>query len=289
MSVLDTTAEPARDYALSSRDFERVRRMIHARAGIALAPSKTDMVYSRLIRRLRALQLDSFSEYLSRLESDATSIEWEHFTNALTTNLTAFFRESHHFEVLRERLSAAPVRPWRIWCAAASTGEEPYSIAITVMEAFPRGVPQVEILATDIDTQVLNTAQRGVYPMERAQKLGDARLHQFFQKGVGPQSGYCRANQHLRELLTFQRLNLLDAKWEIEGEFDIIFCRNVMIYFDKPTQYEILRKLTARLRPDGLLMAGHSESFFHAADLVRPMGRTVYALSDALRSRRRIA
>ena len=285
----ETAVEVAREHVLTRRDFERVRQMIHARAGIALAEGKMDMVYSRLVRRLRATGEDSFGDYLSRLETEPSSAEWEQFTNALTTNLTAFFREPHHFDLLREHLSRHRSRRWRIWCAAASTGEEPYSIAMTVAEHFETLQPPVEILASDIDTQVLATAQRGVYPMERVEKLASGRLRQFFQKGSGAQEGYCRVRSELRERVQFLQLNLLDNRWPLDGLFDVIFCRNVMIYFDKPTQYRILQKLSALLQPDGLLMAGHSESFFHAADLVKPCGRTVYKLSDALAARRSAA
>ena len=263
--------------------------MIHARAGIALAEGKMDMVYSRLVRRLRATGQDSFGEYLSQLELEPSSAEWEQFTNALTTNLTAFFREPHHFDILRDYLAGHRARRLRIWCAAASTGEEPYSIAMTIAEHFDKLQLPVEILASDIDTQVLATAQRGVYPLERVEKLSAARLRQFFQKGSGAQEGYCRVRSELRERIQFLPLNLLDSRWPLEGPFDVIFCRNVMIYFDKPTQYRVLQKFAALLQPDGLLMAGHSESFFHAADLVKPCGRTVYKLSDAQAARRAAA
>ncbi|WP_028006919.1 CheR family methyltransferase [Solimonas flava] len=271
-----TAADEAREFAFTARDFERVCAMIRARAGIALAPSKRDMVYSRLSRRLRALRLDSFAAYLQLLD-EPRHPEWEAFTNALTTNLTAFFREPHHFETLQTLLrEARGPRPLLLWSAAASTGEEPYSIAISACEAFGTLRPPVRILATDLDTQVLQTAERGVYPLERIERLDAARRQRFFRRGVGSREGYCRVVDELRALVHFRPLNLLDERWPLRGPYTAIFCRNVMIYFDRPTQHRVLSHLVPLLADDGLLFAGHSESFFHAAELVRPCGRTVY-------------
>jgi chemotaxis protein methyltransferase CheR len=171
-------------------------------------------------------------------------------------------------------------RPLRIWCSAASTGEEPYSLAITACEAFDSLTPPVEIVASDIDTNVLATASRGVYAMERVDRLPATRLQRFFLKGKGRQSGYVRVRPELQRLIHFTRVNLLDSRWPIQGPLDALFCRNVMIYFDKPTQYQILKKFIPLLRDDGLMYAGHSESFLHAADLFRSLGRTVYERAD---------
>lgn len=271
-----------RQYAYAPRDFERVQKLIHARAGIALADSKQDMVYSRLVRRLRATGIDSFKAYLDWLEQGGDADEWQAFTNALTTNLTAFFRESHHFESLSTLLKARP-RGERtlLWSAAASTGEEPYSIAMTVAEAYGTLTPPVTILATDIDTQVLATAERGVYPLDRIEKLSAERQRKFFRRGTGSNEGYCRVIDELRAMIRFRPLNLLDKHWPMKGPFQAIFCRNVMIYFDKPTQLDIITRFVPRMAPDSLLYAGHSESFFHAAHLIRPLGRTVYAAASA--------
>ena len=271
-----------REFDFTKRDFDRVRRLIRERAGIALVDSKQDMVYSRLARRLRLLELNSFSEYLDRLESGKDAGEWEAFTNALTTNLTSFFREPHHFEHLADLLiQRAPGERLLLWCAAASTGEEPYSIAITAAEAFGTLAPPVSILATDIDTQVLATAERGIYPLERIEGLSPERRRKFFRKGQGANSGNCRVIDELRSLVTFRRLNLLDPRYPLRGPFKAIFCRNVMIYFDKPTQYQLLQKMMPLLHRDGLFFAGHSESFFHASDLVIPCGRTIYRRAEA--------
>lgn len=275
-----TTPAEARDFVFTARDFERVRKLIYGKAGIALAESKEEMVYSRLARRLRALRLDSFKTYLDGLEAGGSEQEWQDFTNALTTNLTSFFREAHHFDALRDFLRQQPRdRQVRIWCSAASTGEEPYSLAITACEAYDSLTPPVAILSTDIDTNVLATAERGVYPLDRIEKMSLERKRRFFQKGQGSTAGQCRVVEPLRKLLTFRQLNLLDARYPMKGPFDAIFCRNVMIYFDKPTQLSVLKKMVPLLSHDGLFFAGHSESFFHAADVIQPIGRTIYKRS----------
>ncbi len=267
--------DAGREFAFSAQDFERVRKLIHEHAGIVLAPSKQDMVYSRLTRRLRACGLRDFSEYLDRIRRDRS--EWEAFVNALTTNLTSFFRESHHFDILADhfrRLGSG--RTLNVWCCAASTGEEPYSLAITACEAFNTLSPPVRILASDVNTEVLAHAQHGRYTSERVGLLKGARLERYFTRHVdGREDGY-QVRPELQRLLTFRRVNLLDPVWSVPGGVDAIFCRNVMIYFDKPTQYAILKRFAPLLRDDGLLFAGHSESFFHAADLFRPLGKTVY-------------
>jgi chemotaxis protein methyltransferase CheR len=290
MQASDMTArlsEDRREFEFSAADFERIRKLIYGRAGISLSPSKQEMVYSRLGRRLRSLGLSDFKDYLALLEQ-GDAAEWEAFTNSLTTNLTAFFREEHHFPVLAELLRHhGGSGQIALWCSAASSGEEPYSMAMTAIEAFGTLKPPVRILATDIDTAVLDKAQQGVYAMERLEKMPQERIRRFFLRGQGQNAGKARVRDELRALIEFRQLNLLDASWQIRGPFHAIFCRNVMIYFDKPTQYEILRKFVPLLHTDGLLFAGHSESFHHAADLFRPRGKTIYELAG--RGRARIA
>lgn len=275
-----STSGREREFHFTRDDFDQVRKLIYAHAGISLAPIKQDMVYSRLARRLRALNLSNFQDYLHYLQSGNNEAEWETFVNSLTTNLTSFFREAHHFDILQKHLQSLPHRPLRIWCSAASTGEEPYSLAMTACEAFDSLTPPVEIIASDIDTNVLATAQKGVYPMDRVSKLDPAYLRRFFLKGSGAQEGFVRVRPELQKLLTFTRINLLDAKLAVQGPYDALFCRNVMIYFDKQTQYAILKKFVPLLRDEGLLFAGHSESFLHAADLFHSLGRTVYERAD---------
>jgi len=272
---MSLTPTASRDFEFNDRDFRRVCDLIYKRAGIALAPAKRDMVYGRLSRRLRALGMQSFQDYLDKLERDGGD-EWQSFTNALTTNLTSFFREPHHFEKLHEELLArADHAPLRIWSCAASTGEEPYSLAITACEAFGTLTPPVRILATDVDTQVLATGAQGVYSVDRIAGLDAAVKRRYFQRGTGPNEGKCRVIPALRKLIDFQPLNLLAPRYDVGGPYDALFCRNVMIYFDKPTQRAILSRLVQHMG-DGLLYTGHSENYLHAADLIQPCGRTLY-------------
>lgn len=279
--VLGKVDSAGREFSFTPADFERVRALIYKHAGIALSPIKQDMVYSRLARRLRARGENKFSDYLDALERSNDAKEWEEFVNALTTNLTSFFREAHHFESLATVLrSFDPKRTVKIWCCAASTGEEPYSLAITACEAYNSMTPPVQIIATDLDTNVLKHGEQGVYGMDRVERLQRDRLQKFFLKGTGEHAGKVRVRPELQRLLSFRRLNLLEPAWPVQGPFDAIFCRNVMIYFDKPTQYTILKRFVPLLRPEGLMYAGHSENFMHAADLFRSLGRTVYARAD---------
>lgn len=272
-----------REFVFTGADFERVRKLIYQHAGISLSVAKQDMVYSRLARRLRATNKRTFAEYLDFLEKGGED-EWERFVNSLTTNLTSFFREPHHFPIFAEHLRKLGSRnPIRVWCSAASTGEEPYSIAMTVAETFNSFRTPVTIIASDLDTNVLASADKGIYAMERVERLSPERLKRFFLKGSGSQAGYAAVRPELRQMIEFQRVNLLDASYPVKGPLDVIFCRNVMIYFDKPTQYKILSRFAPMMQQDGLMFAGHSESFLHAADLFRSLGKTVYELSRRTR------
>lgn len=277
-SALSASGE--REFELTQADFERIRKLIYDHAGIVLSQAKQDMVYSRLARRLRACGDRSFAQYIVRLERDRS--EWETFVNSLTTNLTSFFREAHHFDILAERMRrVAERRTIRIWCNAASTGEEPYSLAITACEAFNTLSPPVQIIASDIDTSVLAHAERGVYRDDRVARMSPEMLRRYFEQGAGLAAAEHRVRPELKRLLSFRRINLLDPVWPVQGPLDAIFCRNVMIYFDKTTQYGILKRFVPLLRKDGALFAGHSESFMHAGDLFRSTGRTVYQRTDA--------
>lgn len=272
-----TRTEGSKEFEFTARDFERVRTLIYKKAGIALAESKQEMVYSRLARRLRATGIASFVTYLDKLEHGDDADEWEAFTNALTTNLTSFFRESHHFPLLAEHLKKVK-EPIEIWCSAASTGEEPYSIAMTACEAFNTLTPPVRIIATDIDTNVLNAGANGVYSMDRLDKMSPERAKRFFLRGKGDREGMVRVRPELRQMITFKQVNLLADNWGVAGPFDVIFCRNVMIYFDKPTQGKILDRFAPLMKPDGLLFAGHSENFLYVTDAFKLRGKTVYEL-----------
>jgi chemotaxis protein methyltransferase CheR len=275
--ALKTQSDNAKIFDFTPRDFARVRALIYRQAGISLGESKQEMVYSRLARRLRAKGMNSFEEYLDDLESGLDGEEWEAFTNALTTNLTSFFREAHHFPLLAEHMLRMK-GSLSVWCSASSTGEEPYSIAMTLCEAFGTLTPPVNIVATDIDTNVLETAANGVYPIDRVDKMAQDRVKRFFLRGKGERSGLVRVRPELRQLITFKPLNLLAGSWPVSGPFDAIFCRNVMIYFDKPTQGKILSRFVPLMKPEGLLFAGHSENFMYASDAFKLRGKTVYEL-----------
>ncbi|MBJ2130538.1 chemotaxis protein CheR [Alteromonas sp. IB21] len=262
-----------REFAFEKADFKKVQQMLFKKAGINLSDAKEAMVYSRLARRIRALNLKSFNDYLAVV--GRSEAELEQFINALTTNLTSFFREPHHFTALAEYL-AQHSNVTNIWCAASSTGEEPYSIAMVVAEAFGSFKTPVKIMASDIDSKVLAKAKAGVYPLASISKIPIERQKQFFHKGKGANEGKVKVVDELRQMVQFKRLNLTDQNWDVKAPLDIIFCRNVMIYFDKPTQLNVLKKMVGMLKPTGLYMAGHSENFNMHTNLVRPVGKTIY-------------
>ncbi len=263
---------------MTDSDFKRICTMIYDRAGIVLDGNKKEMVYGRLSKRLRLHGIQSFTPYLDRLSSQPGAREWESFTNALTTNLTAFFRESHHFPLMAKHIESLK-RPVRIWCAASSTGEEPYSIAMTIFETLsPFSASQSKIIATDIDTEALSKATAGIYPIADVLKLGEERTKRFFLKGGGEKNGFARVRPELNSIIEFKRLNLNSSPWDISGKFDIIFCRNIMIYFNRESQAKILNGFAPLLHDDGLLITGHSENFTYLKSDFRLRGQTVYVL-----------
>ncbi|MEL4014675.1 protein-glutamate O-methyltransferase CheR [Dryocola clanedunensis] len=263
---------------LSDTHFRRICQLIYQRAGIVLADHKRDMVYNRLVRRLRTLGLDDFGRYLGLLEANSNSAEWQAFINSLTTNLTAFFREGHHFPVLADHARKRGGE-YRVWSAAASTGEEPYSIAITLADVLGLAPGRWKVFASDIDTQVLEKAQSGVYRQEELKTLSPQQMQRYFMRGTGPHEGLVRVRSELAGHIDFAPINLLDKQAPIPGQFDAIFCRNVMIYFDKTTQQEILSRFVPLLKPGGLLFAGHSENFSNLSREFWLRGQTVYGLS----------
>lgn len=271
-------AQSAGDFAFDTRDFERVRRLILQRAGISLSDRKQAMVYSRLARRLRETGHRSFASYLQDLEGNALlgQGEWQEFVNCLTTNLTSFFREAHHFHALADELRQRADQRLRIWCAAASTGEEPYSLAMTAAERLAgHAAGEVQITASDIDTQVLATAQRGVYRAD-ARGLSPQRLQQHCLRGTGANSGFMRIKPELARGIDFRVHNLMLPKWSLGEAFDLVFCRNVLIYFDHATQREVLGRIHRVMKPGGLLFVGHSENFIDLHALFRLRGKTIY-------------
>lgn len=268
------------EFAFHSQDFDRIRTLLRQHTGISLSETKRSMVYSRLARRLRVTGRPSFSAYLEGLRVGAP--EWEYFVNALTTNLTYFYRESHHFQVLAaylKRLAAQrPGQTLQIWCAAASTGEEAWTIAITAAEAFGSLAPPVRILATDLDTQVLASARQGVYRREQLAKVPETLARRYFCDEAGGQSG---VRPELRVLVNFRPLNLLDPVWPVRGPLDAVFCRNVLIYFDRPTQLHVVERMAGLMPAGALLFVGHSESFSQGQQRFMLQGRTVYVRQSA--------
>jgi len=275
-----------REYPFSPGDFRRVRDLIAKLAGIALAEHKENMVYNRLARRLRSTGIGSFGEYLDLVEQ-AEAEERGHFVNALTTNLTSFFREGHHFEMLgayaaARRRTAPGGGRLRVWSSACSTGEEPYSAAIVLREA---DAP-ADIIATDIDTEVLRRAQRGNYALEAVDSMSPERLRRFFLKGVGQNEGRIMVRPELQAMVRFSPCNLQGDNWPAGEQFDVIFCRNVMIYFSRESQRQVLERFIRVLRPGGLLFVGHSESYATGHAALRNCGKTAYErrADDTLRA-----
>jgi chemotaxis protein methyltransferase CheR len=281
--VATLTANPgaAHDFVLTDADFSRICALVREHTGIALTDAKRQMVYGRLARRLRALRLVSFADYVELLEC-ADVRELQEFTNAITTNLTSFFREAHHFEYLAEQvLPAVAARAGgagrlRIWSCACSSGEEPYSIAMVLREQQARlsGL-DAKILATDLDSNVLATGAAGVYPAERLQNVSKARAAEFFQQGTGAQQGTVKVAAGLRQLITFKQLNLM-KDWPMRGPFDAIFCRNVVIYFDLETKRALFERMAQLQPPGAILFLGHSESLYRISDRYELIGRTIY-------------
>ena len=269
-----------REFGFTQADYDRVTTHAYRIAGIHLGDSRKEMVYSRLSREVRRLRLSSVAAYLDYLDK-AGQHEWTRFVNVLTTNLTSFFRESHHFSILTEKVLPHAARPVRIWSCGCASGEEPYSVAISCYEYLGDDATAVSILATDINTSILQQAEAGEFERERVEGMSPERLRHFFLYGSGAYEGRVKVKALLRQCISFRMLNLVQPAWNIEGQFDAIFCRNVMIYFDKATQYQILKRFVPLLKqPHGLLFAGHSEAFFHAKDLFTPIGATTYRVTE---------
>jgi chemotaxis protein methyltransferase CheR len=273
------TAERTREFAFGEDDFRSLRDLIKNMTGITLSSSKSEMVYGRLSRRLRALNLKSFREYRLLLSKPEGEQEVAEFVNALTTNLTAFFRESHHFDYLREHLLkplAARPRRARIWSAGCSTGEEPYSIAMTIVESQVTSTcGDIKILATDLDSDVLERGRNGLYRDERLRGMPARNRDRFFRRVEGAGEVHYAVDPELAAMITFRQLNLMH-ELPMSGPLDAIFCRNVVIYFDKATQRQLFARFARLQRPGDLLFLGHSESLHNVSDAYSLIGKTVY-------------
>jgi chemotaxis protein methyltransferase CheR len=281
-AALDASAGglESREFAFGDDDFNALRLLVHKHSGISLSTTKRELVYGRLARRLRTLQLDSFREYRYLLDSDPQGQEIVEFCNAITTNLTSFFRESHHFDYLREQvlrpLASRPAgQRVRIWSAGCSTGEEPYSIAMTLLEAAPElSRHDIRILATDLDSNVLAHGRAGTYTQERTKGLSPARLARFFREQRAEGVVRYQVTAALKNLITFKQLNLMH-ELPMKRPFDVIFCRNVIIYFDKETQRDLFGRFAKLQRPGDVLFIGHSESMFKLCEAYTLVGNTV--------------
>jgi chemotaxis protein methyltransferase CheR len=266
------------EFALHDNDFRKLAKLVMDTAGIVLGEKKRAFIHGRLGRRLRALGLADFSEYCDLLETRAGDDERLNLINAITTNHTSFFRESHHFDYLTKTILPAVAnsnrgsKRLRIWSAGCSSGEEPYTIAMTLRGHQPALTGwDVKILATDLDTNVISHAADGIYDADRIESIPDP----FRKRYVTSQDGRGVMREELRDLITFANLNLL-GEWPMSGPFDVIFCRNVVIYFDKQTQRRLFDRYAEILRPDGWLFIGHSESLLNVTDRFDLVGRTVY-------------
>jgi chemotaxis protein methyltransferase CheR len=266
---------------LSDTDFYKFKELIFRESGIKLNEMKKALVQARLSKRARKLGLGSYSHYYRHL-IDNYETEKTEFINAITTNKTEFFRENKHFEYLREvflpSLEKQGLESLRIWSAGCSTGEEPYSIAITVNEYFRKSkMPDVKILATDIDTQVLETGERGIYKKELIENIDDDIVRRYFLKGRGENANFFRVKENLKKIIYFRKLNLQNDIFPMKKRFHIIFCRNVIIYFDKETQKKLFLKFYRYLEDYGKLFIGHSENITSLDSGFRPEGSTIYS------------
>jgi len=268
------------NYELTDVDFYKLRDIIYKEAGIKLSDVKKILMQSRLIKRLRELKLDNFTDYHEYLLSNFEK-EKINFINAITTNKTDFFRENDHFEFMKSRILPEFVnkneKELRIWSAGCSTGEEPYTIAITLFEYFSGKVPpELLILATDIDTQVLEKAQEGNYPADHLADVDPKYLKAYFMRNENEKGVFYKVRDQLKKIVYFRRLNLLSDEYPMKKKFDIIFCRNVIIYFDRETQKKLFDKYYSYLKDDGYLLIGHSENITSITDKFILTGRTIY-------------
>jgi len=271
-----------REFKFTKKDFDFLRKISNARTGIVVTDDKFDMFYARLSRRVRALGFSNFSQYCDFVSSDRAGDEVLELINAVTTNLTAFFRENHHFEFLSKTVLPKLLKEnrdekkIRIWSAGCSTGEEPYSLAITLKENLPANLHwDIEILATDIDSNVLAKASKGVYMEDRVKDMQKKILHRWFMRGKGSNAGSVRVKPEVRSLINFGQLNLMES-WNAGDIKDVIFCRNVIIYFDRESKTRLVNRYADNLKDGGYLFIGHSESLYKITDRFELIGNTIY-------------
>ena len=275
------TASRNREFEFTDASFERIRQFVTEHTGIVLSDAKKDMVYGRLSKRIRKGGFGSFDAFCDALEAGDED-EQDFMINAITTNLTAFFRENHHFEFLANTVIPDLVeknkhnKRIRIWSAGCSTGEEPYSIAMILKEFLPDFDQwDVKILATDLDANVVAQGQSGIYRADRIEGLPEHRIKRWFKRGRGDKADMVKVSPELQKLITFKRLNLLH-QWPMKGQFDFMFCRNVVIYFDKDTQRVLFERYADILAPEAHLFIGHSETLYKVSTRFDSLGHTIY-------------
>ncbi|MDH5471412.1 MAG: protein-glutamate O-methyltransferase CheR [Gammaproteobacteria bacterium] len=271
-----------REYEFTERDFNKLRKIANDHTGIIVTDDKYDMYYARLVKRIRSLRLASFAEYVKYLDANMAT-EFTPFIDSITTNLTSFFREPHHFDMMKSTIIPDlctrndVMQGIKVWSAGCSTGEEPYTMAITLLEGLDgvKNAPRASILATDIDTTVLSKASRGIYEISRVEGLETSVKRRWFFRGKGSNHGNVRVSPELQNIIEFKQVNLMH-EWPIKTKFHLIFCRNVVIYFDKPTKIKLLNRYADQLVEGGYMILGHSESIQGMSDRFVTIGKTVY-------------
>ena len=272
------------NYSMSDAEYRDICSLVYQHTGITLTEEKRKLAYSRFSKRLKALKLKSFSDYCDLIKSNNDD-ELTNFTNAITTNLTSFFRESHHFDRLRDQimpeLMRKPSRKIRIWSAGCSSGEEPYSIAITILKAYPNIANwDLKILATDVDSGVLSKASKGIYTDRCLNELDSYIVNEWFTLGMLNGEKAYQVDPQVRKLISFKKLNLMDKTWPMQGPLDVIFCRNVLIYFDRKTQSDLFTRFSTLQNVGDHLIIGHSETMKGLSTKYENMGRTAYIKTD---------
>jgi len=277
--------------AISDREFILYRKLIYSKAGIWLSPTKKAFLEARLSRRVRELGMDSFQAYYQYVTQNPDGSELEQLLDRVSTNETHFFREPRQFEFLEQQIfpdwkaqgdSGLRPRRIRVWSAGCSTGEEPYSLAMILLDHFPRGSGwEIEIIATDLSSRVLKSAQKAVWSIVKAKEIPQSYLKRFMLKGTGSQQAYMKAGTEIQAIIRFQQLNLNDDHYAVPEPFDLIFCRNVLIYFDAASRARVVYRLVNCLAPGGFLLVGHAESLNGVSDRIRHVRPTIYVQGSA--------
>ncbi|XOV79803.1 MAG: CheR family methyltransferase [Aestuariibacter sp.] len=277
MQPKQQTRDKTKEFGYSREQFNRLRSLANSYSGISVSDEKYEMYYSRLTKRLRIHQLKDFADYVALVENDPR--EFKEFINSITTNVTSFGREQHHFDYLINEVKQCPGREFNVWSAGCSSGEEPYSIVLNILPLCEQQHIDLNVTATDLDTGVLRKGIAGVYPLQAIEQYDIKVKRTFFEKGTGSNVDKCRVKKQYRKLVKFQQLNLMH-EWRMRRKYDAIFCRNVLIYFDNPKKQRLLDMYYHCLKPKGLLFLGHSESLHNITSGFDSVGKTIYRRRD---------